>query len=99
MLETSLLRKDRVCFRLKVKGKFSLIHFSSYPIIIAFLEIFKLALTVCRFSMGGFLAQMLMLRNKLLATTKLSSEHKTRPIANVFVAAFYILIISLNSFS
>ncbi|MCB5997997.1 hypothetical protein, partial [Flavobacterium psychrophilum] len=38
---------------------------------------------------AGFLAQMLMRSTKLSATTKLSTEHETPPIANVLLVAVF----------
>ena len=41
--------------------------------------------TVCRFSVGWHLAQKLVRRTELSATTKLSSEDETPPIATVLL--------------
>jgi hypothetical protein len=37
--------------------------------------------------MGGILTKLLMRSTEFLATTKLSAEHETPPIANVLLAA------------
>lgn len=43
--------------------------------------------TVCRFAMGGIFTTNVIRSTKLSATTKLSAEHETPPIANVLLAA------------
>ena len=44
---------------------------------------------------AGFSAQMLMRSTELSATTKLSAEHETPPIANVLLSAALILVVNV----
>lgn len=47
---------------------------------------------------AGFLPQMLMRRTEVLATTKLSAENETPPIANVLLwAGFYCPDVNINT--
>jgi len=47
----------------------------------------------------AFLAQILMRRTELSATTKLSAEHETPPIANVLLVAVFIALLILPHIS
>ncbi len=53
---------------------------------------------VCRLAIGGLSAQMFMRSTKLSATTKLSAEHETPPIANVLIAVVLLQFTNHNIF-
>ena len=52
--------------------------------------------TICRFAMRDLSAQMFMRKTKLSATTKLSAEQETLPIANVLFWTGRVLNVRIN---
>jgi hypothetical protein len=48
---------------------------------------------------AGFLPQMFIRSTKLSATTKLSAEHETPPIANVLLADVFLIPVEFRQFS